>query len=77
LAELLVEQVVRLVDEADEDVSDHRRWARLDMGPIGLIGPILLSAQPPNESRFCKKRSQNFTVTSYTILAFWKESRSS
>src|SRR5438045_1611432 len=51
-AELLVEQVVRLVDKADENVSDHRRGSRLDIGPIGLIGPILLAAQAPHKLRF-------------------------
>ena len=39
-AELLVEEIVRLMDEADEDVGDDLRWAGLEIGPIGLIGPI-------------------------------------
>ena len=39
-AKLLVEQVVGLVDEADEDVGDDLGRAGLEIGPIGLIGPI-------------------------------------
>jgi hypothetical protein len=49
LTELLVEEVVRLVDKADEDVSDDRCRARFDIGPIGLIGPTLSSAEPADE----------------------------
>ena len=52
LPELLVEEVIRLVDKADEDVGDYRSGSRFDIGPIGLIGPIFLAAQPADESRF-------------------------
>ena len=38
--ELLVEQVVSLVDKADEDIGDDLRWAGFEIGPIGLIGLI-------------------------------------
>ena len=38
--ELLVEQVVRLVNQADEDVGDNFGRSGLDIGPIGLIGLI-------------------------------------
>ncbi|CAN5423846.1 hypothetical protein BH20VER3_BH20VER3_20710 [soil metagenome] len=41
--ELLVEQVVGLVNEADEDVGDYLERARLEIGrigPIRRIGPI-------------------------------------
>lgn len=38
--ELLVEQVVGLVNEADEDVGNDVWRAGLNIGPIGLIGRI-------------------------------------
>jgi hypothetical protein len=44
LPDLLVEQVVRLVDKAYEDIRDYLCGSRLDIGPIGLIGPFLLRA---------------------------------
>ncbi len=52
LPELLVQQIVGLVDEADEDVRYHFGRTRLDIGPIGLIGPIPLGAEPADEPRF-------------------------
>ena len=42
-AEMLVEQVVGLVDQADKDVRGHFGWARFQIGPIGLIGHILVA----------------------------------
>jgi hypothetical protein len=38
--ELLVEQVVSLVNEADEDIGDNLGRSSLEIAPIGLIGPI-------------------------------------
>lgn len=37
LAKMLVEEVVGLVDQADEDVGDAFGWAGFQIGPIGLI----------------------------------------
>ena len=37
LAQLLVEQIVRLANQADQRVRGGLRRASLDMGPIGLI----------------------------------------
>jgi hypothetical protein len=52
LADLLIEKVVGLVDKADHDVGDHFRRARLDIGPVGLIGPIFLRAEFADIRRF-------------------------
>lgn len=41
LPELLVEQVVGLVDQADEDVRHGFSGARFDIGPIELVGLII------------------------------------
>jgi hypothetical protein len=38
--ELPVEQVIGLVNEADEDVGDDLGLSGLEIGPIGLIGLI-------------------------------------
>jgi hypothetical protein len=38
--ELLVEQVVSLVNQADEGVGDDLERSSLEIGPIGLIGLI-------------------------------------
>jgi hypothetical protein len=40
LARLLVQEIVGLVDEADEGVGGDVGGAALDVGPIGRIGPI-------------------------------------
>jgi hypothetical protein len=39
-ADLLVQQVVRLMDEADGDVGEDFGWASVHISPIGLIGLI-------------------------------------
>ncbi len=39
------------MDQADEDVRDYLGGARLDIGRIGLIGPIFLAAQASQEPR--------------------------
>ena len=39
-SELLVEQVVSLVNEADEDIGDDLERSSLELAPIGLIGLI-------------------------------------
>ena len=39
-SEFPVEQVVSLVNEADEDIGDNLGRSGLEIGPIGLIGLI-------------------------------------
>ena len=39
------------MDKADENVGDDVGGPRFDIGPIGLIGPILLGPEP-HELRF-------------------------
>jgi hypothetical protein len=45
LPELLVEQVVGLMDQADEDVRHGFGGAGLDIGPVKLIRLIIASAE--------------------------------
>ena len=52
VAELLVEEEVSLVDEADGDVGDCFGGASFDVGPIGLIGRIGPIAQSADKERF-------------------------
>ena len=40
-AYLFIEEVIGLVDEAEQDIGDYFGWARLEIGPIGRIGHIL------------------------------------
>ena len=49
-AELLVKQVVGLVDETDHGVSRNLRQPLLNIGPIGLIGPIRPVGQRPDRT---------------------------
>jgi hypothetical protein len=60
LAQLLVQKLVRLVNETDERVRGNLGRRRFDIGPIGRIGPILGVRQPPNHLRLrmvlCPKR---------------------
>jgi len=51
-ADLLVEQAVGLVDEADDDISHHFRWASFDEGPIGLGGRTFVCAELPDVEGF-------------------------
>jgi hypothetical protein len=50
--ELLVEQIVGLVDEADDDVGAGFRIAGFNLGLIGRIRPILFPCQLPHKERF-------------------------
>src|SRR5581483_1445683 len=49
---LLVKQVIRLVDYAEDDVRHDFRWSRLNIGPIGLIGRIWSPTQAAHKERF-------------------------
>ena len=49
LAKLLIQEVVGLVDQANEDVGNHFGGAGFQIGPIGLIGPIFLGGEFADE----------------------------
>ena len=48
LPQLLIEQVVSLMDQANGRVRGNFRRRRFNIGPIGHIGPILLVSEPPD-----------------------------
>ena len=51
-ADLLIEDVVGLVDQADGDVRHHFAGTRLAEGTIGLIGPMGLIGEAADVERF-------------------------
>ena len=50
-AKLAVEQIVGLVDQANQSIGRHLGRALLNIGPIGPIGPIARVSEPPDRLR--------------------------
>ncbi len=48
LAQLLVEQVVGLINQADQAVGSRFSAARLDVRPVSLVRPVRCPRQPPD-----------------------------
>ena len=51
-AELLVQQVIALGNEADQEAGHHRRRASLEIGPMGLIRRISIGSDPFTQPPF-------------------------
>ena len=75
LSKLLIKQVVRLVDQANQCVGCCFRGFSFDMGPIGRIGPILTMRELPHSPRprvlLSPKQQPVLTQKILAIRIFW------